>query len=436
MAFFYNARFTFDIDETPEPIPGTIIAASSVSAVDFIKGKRAKDLARLKHLKHRYLDPQLYMAGLDPALEPKTVERLASYPWFHGQDIPKYDSGEYKNPTQWKQKHAGDLLGRWTRKVPSGSAAVRKAAHGAVQLQLSIGCCAVILPGPLTTITDQSFERELEWMDAGIEAAAELKANLPLYATVAISEAVLHNVAPVDNPLIHAISNQISSRKELAGAYVVFEQSEPGSYVWKAHDPLLCLMILTDDLHRGSKKDVIVNYLGSFGSVATAAGVSGWASGFNQSQRRFSLRATQGRARPRYYSIALAGDIGVEDDLKRIHDRGLSSQLLTPTQADARLRQALASGQTPAAVPEWQYRNGNTGAAKSHYMEAQARLGAYLHALPPDKRVEEIQNWLVNAQNLASQLAKIGFNGSGPTDVVHQRVWLEVLEKWRAYAKQ
>jgi len=56
--------------------------------------------------------------------------------------------------------------------------------------------------------------------------------------------------------------------------------------------------------------------------------------------------------------------------------------------------------------------------------------------LPPDKRVEEIQKWLVNAQNLASQLANVGFTGSGPTDVVHQRVWLEVLEKWRAYAKQ
>src|SRR5271166_1478953 len=118
MGFLYNARFSFDVDPTPVPIEGTIIAASSVSAIDFFKGKRSRDLKELPHLQKRLLDPQLYMASLDPAVSSNTVERLASYPWFHGQDIPAYDSGEYKNPTVWKKKHASDLLSRWTRKVP------------------------------------------------------------------------------------------------------------------------------------------------------------------------------------------------------------------------------------------------------------------------------------------------------------------------------
>lgn len=436
MAFLYNARFSFEIDDTPDPIAGTIIAASSVSSVDLIRGKRSKDLTRLKHLQRRFLDPQLYMAGLDPALERTVVERLASYPWFHGQDIPEYDSGEYRNPTAWKKQHAADLLSRWTRKVPTSDAAIRRSAHGAVQLQQSIGCCAVILPVPLTTIADQSLERELEWIDAGIDAAAQLHTSVPLYATIAISEAALHNIDPFDNPLIHTISNQISSRTELAGAYVVFEQSDPGSYVWTAHDPLLSLMILADDLCRGSKQDVVVNYLGSFGAVVTAVGASAWASGFNQSQRRFSLRATQGRARPRYYSLSLAGDIGAESDLKRTQDRGLAAQLFTPTQADLRLRRALSAGQTPNAVPEWQYSIGNTAASKSHYMEIVAKFGAYLSGLSSSGRVNAIQDWLTQAQSLASQLATAGFAPTGPTDIVHQRVWLQVFERWRSYAKQ
>jgi hypothetical protein len=436
VAFFYNARFSFETEPTPAPIAGTIIAASSVSSVDLMKGKRAKDLTRLDHLKVRFLDPQLYMAGLDPALDGPAVERLASYPWFHGQDIPQYDSGEYRNPTSWKRQHAAELLARWTRTIPSTNRAIRNAANGAVKLQQSVGCSAIILPGPLTTIADQSFERELGWIDAGIEAAAESQVKLPLYATVALSEAVLHNVNPFENPLIHTITNQISARIELAGAYVIFEQSDPGSYVWQAHDPLLCLLLLTDDLSRGSKKDVIVNYLGSFGAVATAAGASVWASGFNQSQRRFSLKATKGRARPRYYSGSLIGDIGVENDLRRVHDLGLDSSLLTPTQADAPLRRALAAGQGPNAVPDWQYRIGNTTASKNHYMEIVANIGVNLNKFPSRNRVEEIHRWLTDALRLASRLRSQGFANGAATDITHQKVWLDAFERWRSYASQ
>lgn len=436
MSLLYNARYSFDVDATPSPIAGTIIAASSVSVVDFFRGKRSKDLVGLRHLKKRLVDPQLYMAGLDPALENKTVERLASYPWFHGQDIPPYDSGEYKNPTAWKKQHASDLLKCWTRKVPSEPAAIEKSVRGAIELQQKIGCQAILLPVPLTTILDQSFEREMEWIDRGIDAATELGTTLPLYATVALSEATLHNVDPFDNPLIHTITNQISSRSELSGAYIIFEQSDPGSWVWKEHDPLLALMVLTDDLCRGSRKDVIVSYFGSFGLVATAAGASAWASGFSQSQRRFSLRATQGRARPRYYSYPLAGDIGVENDLKRIQDRGLAAKLLTPTEADARLRKALASGQAPDAVPEWQYRIGNNAASKNHYTEIVARIGASFERLSPSDRVNWVDKWLRSATELASELAEYGFDTSGPTDVIHQKIWLAVFEKWRAYASQ
>lgn len=436
MSFLYNARHAFDVDPTPEPIEGTIIAASSISVVDFFRGKRSKDLGRLKHLNRRFIDPQLYMAGLDPALEPKTVERLASYPWFHGQDVPAYDSGEYKNPTEWKKTHASDLLKCWTRKVPTDAVAIENSVRGAIQLQQQLGCRAIILPGPLTTIVDQSFEREMEWIDRGVEVASQLATTLPLYATVALSEATLHNVDPFDNPLIHTITNQVSSRSELAGAYIIFEQSEPGSWVWMAHEPLLALMVLTDDLCRGSKKDVKVNYFGSFGLVASAAGASSWASGFSQSQRRFSLRATQGRARPRYYSYALAGDIGVENDLKRIQDRGLAPSLFTPTQADARLRQALASGQTPAAVPEWQYTIGNTAASKNHYTEIVARLGVRFEGLSGSERVRAVHEWLKAAADFATQLVGFGFDAAGPTDIRHQKVWFEVFERWRRYASQ
>jgi len=171
MAFLYNARVSFELQPTPQPVAGTIIAASTVNALDFLKGKRSKDLARLKHLQRRLLDPQLYMAGLDPAVDGPTVEKLGSYPWFHGQNLPEYDSGEYKNPTQWKKEQGTKVAKEWTRRVPSSATGIRKSARGAVRLQQSLACIGIILPAPLISIADQSFERELDWLDAGIEAA-------------------------------------------------------------------------------------------------------------------------------------------------------------------------------------------------------------------------------------------------------------------------
>jgi hypothetical protein len=195
-------------------------------------------------------------------------------------------------------------------------------------------------------------------------------------------------------------------------------------------------MILTDDLCRGSNKDVIVNYFGSFGAVATAAGASAWASGYFQSQRRFSLRATTGRSRPRYQSFALAGDIGVEQDLRRIQDSGLAPKLFTPTTADVALRKALADGQTSEVVPEWQYRIGNTTAAKNHYTQVVSRMGGQLAKKPHPDRVASVHDWLEKARAYASQLVNTGFAEGGATEVVHQRVWLEVFNEWRSYAAQ
>ncbi len=430
--FFYNARYSFTLDPTPDPVPGSIIASSCVSAVDLRKRKFSK----FPHLQTRFLDPQLYMATVDPALQPALVERLASYPWFHGLDVPQYTSDEYKNPKDWKQQHKTTLLGKWSRRVPDDPVAIARSARAAVEMQIAIGCSAIILAGPLTTIEDQSFEKEIAWIEAGLTACSELGVQRKVYATVALAEATLHNVDPFGNPLIHTISNQIASRPELAGAYILFEQAEPNSYVWTAKDPLICLLVLVDDLCRGARKEALLNYFGTFGAVASAVGASIWSTGYFLSQRRFSLRASVGRARPRYHSLNLAGDVGVENDLRRVQDVGMAKRVFTPSAADARLLTALSKAQSPAAVPEWEYKIGNTSAAQAHYTELAARLGAKLEKLTPKNRVIAVHDWLEGASVLASDLVQKGFSFSGSTELIHQAIWLDAFGKWRTYAKQ
>jgi hypothetical protein len=93
--YFFNARLRFKVPATTVPISGSIIAASAISPVDLQKRRFPEH----PHLSRRFLDPQLYMARIDPALDPDTVSKLAAYPWFHGHAVPKYDSGQYKNRT-------------------------------------------------------------------------------------------------------------------------------------------------------------------------------------------------------------------------------------------------------------------------------------------------------------------------------------------------
>lgn len=428
--YFFNARLRFKIRSTAITIPGSIIAASAISAVDLERRK----FGDYGHFKKKLLDPQLYVATVDPALDPDIVARLAAYPWFHGGDVPKYKSGEHGTRTEWKKKHKSSLISKWTRTVPTTPDAIRKAARAAVEFQLKLGCDGILLAVPLTTIADLTIQAELDWIEAGIQACAELKVQCPVYATVALSEAVLH-VPALKNPIIHSFSNHVASRPELAGAYIVLEQTEPSSYFWNSKDPLMALLILVDDLVRGAGKKVVVNYVGTFGIVAKAVGAEIWSSGYYLMQRRFSLKGMTGIARPRYHSLALAGDIGVKEDLARIRNAGLADKLMTPTSADAVLRTALAHGKDPSSVPEWKYSPNNSSAAQEHYLQIVSEMGAKLDTMSPAQRQDWVMKWLTEAVKLVDVIEQKELVGMA-TDTSHQKVWLDVFTDWSSYAKQ
>jgi len=374
------------------------------------------------------------MSSIDPAIDSDTVAKLSAYPWFHGQSVPKYDSGQYSNRTAWKQQHKSTLVSNWTRTVPTQLKAIQKAAFAAVDFQIKLGCEGIVLAGPLTTMADQSLQSEVAWIEAGLDACEQLKVSVPVYATIALSEEVLQ-VPALKNPLVHGLSNQVSARGALAGAYIAFEQFDAGSYVWNSKDALLSLLIMVDDLYRGAGKHAIVNYLGSFGAVAKAAGAEVWSTGYYLTQRRFSRKAKIGRARPRYYSLPLAGDIGLEEDLGKIRDAGIMNDYLTPTAADDVLRTALKKGKSPADVPEWEYSMNNTAAAQQHYMEVASQTGSALEGMPLKERRKWVHDWLKRAVQLANTLKAKHLIGMA-TDVNHQQVWLDVFEEWQSYAKQ
>ena len=432
--FYYNARYRFALPQmSPTNIPGTIIAASAMPAAQLLRRK----LSKYSHLRRRLFDPQLYLASLDPHVAEKSVVKLCSWPWFATDGVPEYDSDRHGSLSKWKKLYKGRLLRAWTGNPPSHTQSIEKAISAAVQNQVRLGCEAVILPGPLTTVAAQDFEVEINWIDIGLQVCRALQISLPIYATVALSDNILRGVNPIQHSLIHTITNHIGARNELSGAYIVIEQSSEDGYACTTRETVLALLLMTDDIVRGAGRRVIVNYMGTLGAVVTAAGLSLWSTGYYLSQRRLSLTDFEEkvrRAKPRYFSQSLAGDIGLDSDLADAYRAGLGNRILSSTQADTTLRNGLATGSFPGRVPEWQFRTSNLTAAAAHYNENANTLGTRLYALGQRPRIDFVHDWLRSAVALADRLRKVGLVNSHYTELVHQRVWLNAYEAWRNHA--
>ena len=157
------------------------------------------------------------------------------------------------------------------------------------------------------------------------------------------------------------------------------------------------------------------------------------ASGYYRSQRRLKLADFEdqiARAMPRYHSLRLAGDIGLQEDIERAYAQ-YGDRILIDTKDGLTLTRALASGTYPP--PEWEYTQSNITAAGGHYTEIAYRLGQ-LATQSPEKRIETVQRWLEGAVLWVGNLQKIGVTGSAQTELTHQAVWLNAFKGWRSHA--
>ena len=72
--------------------------------------------------------------------------------------------------------------------------------------------------------------------------------------------------------------------------------------------------------------------------------------------------------------------------------------------------------------------------AMSHYTEAMSTFGAELRSYELVRRADAVHKLLKQAVRMVESLERIGIEQSGVTDLVHQRVWLDVFEEWRQRA--
>lgn len=431
--FYQCARYFTDLPGSVDPgVGGGIVAAGARPQMGVIRNQR-KIVREYPWLHHRLFDPQLYLADLPSTA--KHIPNLATYTWFGVRNPPFRNS---ENIKQWILAHEDELREGWMAKRID----IPNAVADAIELQLHFGAEKLIIPGPLTSVLTNDFQDELQYID---EAIGYFKRSLfvqhpPLYATVAITDSLLRGTAADRNPLLRTISDQIAARGELAGAYIVIEQSGESGHCYNCEEGCLALLTLTDDLVRGAKKDVIINYAGMFGAACMAAGASIWSSGHYRSQRRLKLadeEDNKGTTLPRFYSLRLAGDIGLKENVELAFRSELRDWLFAPeTNAARPLLNALRNGSSIAEMPEWSYTQGNKPEPQKHYYELCVFLDRFLNQLESTKRVRAVQHWLEQSVKLSVKLKEMDdYNKGTHTDVSHQAVWLNAFSKWRENAR-
>jgi hypothetical protein len=441
--FYHNTRHSFPLPKgSPKDVAGGIIAASAMPQPNLVR----RAFAKAPYLKRRLLDPQLYLATLDKDNASNNVTKLGTYPWFRCA-VESYKSGKAGGLPKWHADQSEALLKSWPGKVATDPAEIATCASSCVQLQEELECEAIILPAPMTRQPGGAYASEAAWIDAGIAAASERRSAKQLFATVAISDSALRELDPLKNPLLQAISAQIGSRDRLAGAYIVIAQDseDPDSWVCRNPDTLLSLLVLVDDLVRGAGKEVFIGGVGTFGAVAAAAGARIWSTGYYRSQRRLrtsDFDDTNGRTVPRYFSLKLLSDIGVEHDLAllakdpRTNGKGGDS-VFTDTPITKELNRVLLGGGAPGDVPEWTYALGRPTAAMAHYNHCMQRISTALDLLEPEARLERMQLALTRAEKVAERVGEVVTARDRPdkqrtkhTDFGSQKIWRATFETW------
>lgn len=382
------------------------------------------------YLRRRLLDPQLYLIKLDPYSCRKKCAYLATYPWFPRKPFTPFNSGEY-NQREWQRKLTEEVHKLWIGQLPKRIKDIEQTIATCLKVQADLNCESFILPSPLTVDQTTDYSTELQWLDAGVKVSKQINDNMPILATIAISDSALRLIEPWENEMIDLIIDQVSSR-EPDGAYIVLEQSNEQGYYCTHHNTVGCLLRLVYGLKTAGLKRIVVAYTGTVGFLSLLAGADIWSSGWYKSERKLKLadiEDSDGRAFPAYYSHNFAGEFNVENNLDHAYKKGLLPAIQELTSASVPLLTALKSGEKASKVAEWEYRPANVTAAKEHFISAAVNHTAEIANMSKGELFTYGLNWLENAKNLAETVSK--FNNRHPrTEVNHQSSWYKAFKNF------
>jgi hypothetical protein len=421
--FFSLARFR--MEPPVNTIDGGVVIPAGIAAPVLLRRNLEK---RYPYLKRRLIDPQIYLSGLNAKICEKTCINLMSYGWF-GNHLEPYDS-EKLTQKEWKEKAREDVIKFWRGSPPIDEQEIKTSVETCLNNQAVFGCEMIILPAPLINEA-RDVSSALTWLDSGLSVAKRMRLEVPLLATIAISDNCLRGFDPWSNAILDNLLDQVTSR-EVHGVYLAPEQASEDNYYYTHPNTIGSILRLVDGLKAGGLHHVHVAFAGVVGLLALTAGADTWSSGWYRGERRLRLadfEKREGRAYPAYYSHSLAAEIHLDSDLDNIVEAGMLSRIGDETPASTQLLRALSSKHKVTSVADWQYRQANVTGATEHFIFAMIRETKKLSTMTPDQRLQYGEAWLKMAAQLAYDVSRLG-EFSDRTSLNHQHTWLQAYSKF------
>ncbi|MBI9042913.1 MAG: hypothetical protein JEZ06_00420 [Anaerolineaceae bacterium] len=405
-----------------------IIQAQGVNAFNSLNRDGRTDLPGSEN---RLFDPQLYLQGLDTNGCTNVISRLSTFPWLN-PNAPEILQGEKQNT--WEEKCFSSINGTWPFEYTFENIDdVNTAVESCINHQIAFGVNGLILPSPLTSDLESDYSIEMAWVDSGINVIPSDN-ELPVYATLAISDTILTHRDPNKIELLEIIVDQLTSRPELDGVYIVLEQTTPQSTYITGKRVAWGLLSLCHDLGIRGKLDVIVNFVNVFGFACVAAGAKSFGIGSSNKNKRLTfsdyLSRRGGPAFPKLYSHSLILDLFPKRDIeaKILKERLLRLVSRNRTDYSDSLFTALENGTDISLVPEWVESRNNTQYCKEHFFQRLKMAADEFNT--EENKINYILTWLQDAERNSSYLAERFNSDPLSADIRHIKTWRAAFEEY------
>ncbi len=392
MSYFFNLRYQWSIDPSIN-LGGVTFCASGLDMESFFRRETIENQTQEK-----IFDPQLYLIDLDPKNSPVACSRLSSFPWFPASCIEQAELG-YR---EWMKQVKESIEDNWSPELPTDFEEIKERAFKCLEFQIQIGCSILVAPSTLIKNPSTSLDYEMQWIDASLDAYAEIGSDLPIYATLAISDLCLKEKKPFDNPFLELCFDQLSSRPELDGIYFVLERSTPGQKRLINLNTVESILTLAYIFTEKIGFDFFTNYCEEFGFITLGAGGTHFGSDDTVKGRRLHLQdfveRGGGTNYPYIFSLNNFSDFRPITDLQKISDIGFFNSLnIESTRFSNDLIEAIRN-KRPVTVPEWQESLNNVGRAKNHYIECLKDQVDSIAEMNLNEKINYIHQMLISAE--------------------------------------
>lgn len=404
--FYLNISHNWKFGSTMEDVDNAILLPSGICRLRLLRTPRLE-------LQRVLFDPQLYLSNLDSSKCTLTCSRLASYPWFNTGEIPNFDN-QTMSRREWDKKMQEHVSENWriSSTIPED---IFTACSECIDFQINCSCSQIILPTPLITEKADEVQLQADWLDQGIKAAQELEAQQPLLATVAIDEKELANDSFSASGLLENIIDQVKSRDEIGGVYIVIVQTH-WDHPFHNSDLVVKAYLYLSRFFGSIYDTVVVNFADLAGLACMGIGATSFSTGNSQNLRRLSFEnfkeRSGGKAYPHFYSHKSASEFLTEKELDKIRDKKLIRRIFDKTPHSQILMDTLIKGDSASALIAWAEGQNNLEAAQKHYIARIAQEHVKIRKLSLAERQNSIRNWLEDADVNQVYLESKGINGT------------------------